>query len=45
MTIGEFKQILIEKGVPDDAEIMFGEDSDKVKEISYLQHANILEIL
>lgn len=45
MTIAEFKQILIEQGVPDNAEIMFGEDSDKVKEISYLSFANIVEIL
>ncbi len=45
MTIGEFKQLLLEQGVPDDAEMVYGFDSEKATEIDYLILSNTLEIL
>lgn len=43
MTIAEFKQILLEQGIPDDAEILIGESWPLTK-VEYLSGLNEIEL-
>lgn len=45
MTIGEFKQLLLELGAPDDAEMLIGIDSESIGSTYYLPYSNKLEVL